>query len=264
MFDNRGMSTSPPSPPADTGTVHRVLHLLAAFAERERWSNADLSRHLGLPRGTTNRLLLLCKPAQFVEQDADGLYVPGPELYRLAGQLVSKMPLQRMAQPILDGLRDAIDETALLTLLVRNELKMFFALTAAPSHPMRYAIETNKLEPLAWGATGRTLLAWLTEEEVEQVIRRGEPSPLDGRPLDPVELRASLKAIRGKGTAVTHSQRTPQAYGIAAPFFDSEGKVRGNLAFTIPEFRFHQRDVPRLTKLLEQAARDLERRLGWK
>jgi DNA-binding IclR family transcriptional regulator len=258
------MSASPPAAPADTGTVHRVLRLLSAFAERERWSNAELSRHLGLPRGTTNRLLLLCKPAQFVEQDADGLYGPGPELYRLAGQLVSRMPLQRMAQPVLDGLRDAIDETALLTLLVRNELKMFFALTAAPSHPMRYAIETNKLQPLAWGATGRALLAWLTEEEIAEVIRRREPSPLDGRALDAAELRASLQAIREQGTAVTHSQRTPQAYGLAAPFFDREGQVRGNLAFTIPDFRFRRKDAPRLTKLLEEAARDLERRLGWR
>lgn len=257
------MSSLPAPPSPETGTVHRVLRLLAAFAERERWSNADLSRHLGLPRGTTNRLLLLCKPAQFVEQDADGLYVPGLELYRLAGQLVTQMPLNRIAGPVLERLRDATGETALLTLLVRNELKMFFSLTAAPAHPMRYAIETNRLQPLTWGATGRALLAWLSEEEVEEVIRRAEPSPLDGRPLDSAELRESLQSIREAGTAFTHSQRTPQAYGIAAPFFDGEGRVQGNLAFTIPEFRFKKRDLPRLVKLLEEAARELERRLGW-
>jgi DNA-binding IclR family transcriptional regulator len=141
--------------PADTGTVQRVLRLLSAFAERERWSNADLSRHLGLPRGTTNRLLLLCKPAHFVEQDEDGLYTPGIELYRLSGRLMAQMPINRIARPVLEALRDATDETAILTLLVRSDLKMFFSQTAAPSHPMRYAIETNRLQPLTWGATGR-------------------------------------------------------------------------------------------------------------
>ena len=78
-----------------------------------------------------------------------------------------------------------------------------------------------------WGATARALLAWLSEEEIEQVIHRSEPSPLDGRPLDALELRESLKTIRTQGAAVTRSQRTPRGNGIAAPFFDSEGVARG-------------------------------------
>ena len=257
------MNPVPVAPPADSGTVHRVLRLLSAFAERQRWSNADLSRHLGLPRGTTNRLLLLCKPAHFVDQDEDGMYVPGLELYRLAGQLNAQMPINRIAGPVLDKVRDQADETVLLTLLVRRELKMFFPLTAAPSHPMRYTIETNRLQPLAWGATGRALLAWLTDEEIEEVVRRAEPSPLDGRPLDGEELRQSLREIRKKGSAVTHSQRTPGAYGLAVPFFDSNGEVRGNVAFTVPDFRFKARKVPELLNLLQEAATELSRRLGW-
>jgi IclR family KDG regulon transcriptional repressor len=252
-----------PANPADTGTVHRVLRLLSAFGERERWTNAELSRHLGLTRGTTNRLLMLCKPAQFVEQDENGLYTPGVELYRLSGRLVTQMPVNRIAGPVLETLRDATDETAILTLLVRGELKMFFSQTAAPSHPMRYAIETNRLQPLTWGATGRALLAWLQPTEIEEAIRRSEASPLDGRPLDVEELRASLQCIRTDGYAVTHSQRTPDAYGVAVPLFDREGQVRGNLAFTIPDFRFRQRDVAKLVSLLKDAAEELTRRVGW-
>lgn len=247
----------------ETGTVHRVLRLLSVFAEKERWSFGDLSRRLNLPRGTTHRLLGLCKPLEFVDQDANGLYGPGLELYRLAGKLAGEMPVNHLARPLLDQLRDETNETVILTLLVRTELKMFFSLTAAPSHPMRYAIECNQLQPLGWGATGRILLAFLSEGEVEEVIRRAEPSPLDGRPLDAAELRASLEDIRRQGHAVTHSQRTPDACGLAVPFFDRAGQVRGNLTFTIPEFRYRKADAPRLLKLLAGASDELRRRLGW-
>jgi DNA-binding IclR family transcriptional regulator len=256
-------SESPPAGGADNGTVNRVLRLLARFAEKDRWGLNELSRSLNLPRGTTHRLLNLCKPLNFVSQDEDGHYMPGIELYRLAGRLASEIPINQIADPILQELRDQTDETVLLTLLVRNELKMFFSLSASPAHPLRYRIEKNRLEPLAWGATGRALLAFLSPQEIEEVVQRAEPSPLDGRPLDREDLLRSLETIRAGGYAASYAQRAPGAYGLAVPFFDARGEVRGNLTLTIPDFRFDPDKQDSLIALLRQAATTLSRRLGW-
>jgi DNA-binding IclR family transcriptional regulator len=254
-----------PSAEPDTGhgTVNRVLRILSGFAEKERWGLNELARSLNLPRGTTHRLLTLCKPLNFVAQDEDGHYMPGIELYRLAGRLASEMPINQVADPILQSLRDQTDETVLLTLLVRDELRMFFSLSASPAHPLRYRIEKNRLEPLAWGATGRALLAYLSAEEIEQVVRRREPSPLDGRPLDRDELLHALQAIRAEGYAASYAQRAPGAYGLAVPFFDARGDVRGNLTLTIPDFRFDPARQQALVGLLREGAATLTRRLGW-
>lgn len=259
----RRRKTTPGASSAETGTVNRVLRLLSAFGQKDRWAFSDLGRALNLPAGTMHRLLALCRPLSFVDQDDNGLYTPGLELYRLAARLAAEIPINRLAQPVLDRLRDHTNETAILTLLVRNDLKMFFSLTAAPADPMRYTIECNRLQPLGWGASGRSLLAFLSEAEIEEVIRRAEPSPLDGRPLDPAELRASLAEIQQQGTAVTHAQRTPHAWGLAVPFFDRGGQVRGNVAFTIPEFRYREENRKMLLDLLADGARDLSHQLGW-
>ena len=88
---------------------------------------------MNLPRASTHRLLNLCRPLNFVTQDEDGSYRPGLELCRLAGRLAVDMPINRIAAPILDTVRDGADETVILTLLVPSELKMFFSLTATPS-----------------------------------------------------------------------------------------------------------------------------------
>jgi IclR family KDG regulon transcriptional repressor len=252
-----------PASDADSGTVNRVLRILTRFAEKDRWGLNELSRSLNLPRGTTHRLLNLCKPLSFVTQDEDGQYMPGIELYRLAGRLASEIPVNQIAEPILQDLRDKTDETVLLTLLVRNELKMFFSLTASPAHPLRYRIEKNRLEPLAWGATGRALLAFLTPEEIEYVVARNEPSPLDGRAQDRQELLDALATIRETGFAASFAQRAPGAYGLAVPFFDAKGDVRGNLTLTIPDFRFSPDRQDVLVGLLRDAVATLTRRLGW-
>ena len=243
----------------DTGTVNRVLRILSCFAEKEAWGLNELARALDLPRASAHRLLNLCAPLNFIDRNEAGQYVPGVELYRMAGRLSADMPMHRLAQPVLDAIRDETDETVLLALLVRSELKMFFSLSASPSHPMRYAVDKNRLQPLSWGAPARTMLAHLGDEAVEEVIARGEPSPLDGRPLDTKELRKALKECLRDGYLCTYAQRSRDSWGIAAPFFGANGEVVGSINITVPDFRFATHSRERLGALVKEGARALGR-----
>jgi DNA-binding IclR family transcriptional regulator len=244
------------------GTVHRILRLLACFAERQQWTVNELAQHLDLPRPTVHRLVNLCKPLNFIDQRPDGRCEPGAGLHRLAGVLSANVPLHELARPVLHRIRDKTNETTFLTLLLRGELGMFFSLIASPNDPMRYAMETNHLWPLSWGAFGRSLLAFLSASEVEEVIRRAEPSPMDNRPLVASELKKSLKQIRELGYAHTYQQRTTRSHGIAAPFFSATGEVLGNIAVAIPDFRFGEHNFDELVELVSEGARELTTKLG--
>jgi IclR family transcriptional regulator, KDG regulon repressor len=246
----------------DTGTVSRILQLLDCFSERETWGVSELAQRLDLPRSTAHRLLNLCRAHDFVETDGRGAYAPGLAFYRLAGRLSVNMPLRRIALPLLTDFTRQFNEVSLLTVVDRHALKMFFAAKAEPSAPMRYVIETNTLGPLSWGATGRAILAHLTEAEIAEVIRRAEPSPGDGRPLNAKELRASLETIRAKGYAITQKQRTPEGVGIAVPFFDAAGHVAGNVGVTVPAFRFRRRSEPIFVRALTAMVTTISEAIG--
>jgi DNA-binding IclR family transcriptional regulator len=250
------------APTSETGTVARTLQLLVCFAEQTEWPLAALARRLALPRSTVHRLLNLARSEAFVDSDGSGVYRPGLALYRMAGRLAVEMPLRRIAQPLLDGFTRTYAESSLLTVLDRPALKMFFAAKADAPAQMRYVIAMNTLGTLAWGASGRSLLAFLTEAEIEAVIARGEPAPADGRPLDPRELRISLAEVRANGHAITHQQRTTEGVGMAAPFFDAAGEVAGNLAVTIPAFRFNRESVPEMVRSLTGMAGQVSAALG--
>lgn len=246
----------------DTGTVNRVLRILSCFAEKQEWGLNELARALELPRASAHRLLNLCMPLNFIDRNEAGQYVPGTQLYRMAGRLAADFPMHRIAQPILDAIRDETDETVLLALLVRGELKMFFSLSASPSHPMRYAVEKNRLQPLSWGAPARVMLAHLSEAEIEEVIARAEPSPLDGRPLDVKDLRKSLNRIRREGYLCTYAQRSRDSWGIAAAFFGANGEVAGSINITVPAFRFESHSQERLADLVRSGAAMMTSQLG--
>ncbi len=246
----------------DTGTVSRTLQLLGCLAEREVWGVSALSKRLNLPRSTVHRLLNLCRGQGFVDSAGSGHYGPGLALFRLAGRLSFQMPLRRIVLPLLTEFTQQFGETSLLAVVDRNELKVFFAAKAETSAPMRYVIETNTLGPLGWGASARATLAYMSEAEIAEVIRRAEPSPVDGRPLDPKELRKSLIDIRTKGYAITEKQRTPEGVGISVPIFDAADRVVGNIGVTVPTFRFRPRDEPILVRALEKMAATVSEALG--
>jgi IclR family KDG regulon transcriptional repressor len=246
----------------DIGTVSRTIQLLCCFGEREEWRVSELARRLNLPRSTAHRLLNLCRTRGFVDTDGRGTYCRGLGLYRLAGRLAFQMPLRRITLPLLTEFTLRFGETSLLTIVDRGAMKTFFAAKAEPAAPMRYVIEINKLEPLGWGATGLAILAYMSEAEIAEVIRRAEPSPADGRPLDAKKLLAALAEIRANGYAITKQQRTPEGVGIAVPFFDAANQVVGDVGVTVPTFRFRPQKKPTFVRALSAVAAKVSEALG--
>jgi len=52
-------------------------------------------------------------------------------------------------------------------------------------------------------------------------------------------------------------------HGLAAPFFDAQGKVRGSMMLAVPHPRFDPNHQIRHLQPLRQAAAELMRRSGW-
>jgi IclR family transcriptional regulator, KDG regulon repressor len=262
MSGQRLSRQSPPVSVAETGTVARALRLIECFAEVQEWPLNALAQRLGLPPSTTHRLLKLCSAQGFVASDGKGVYRPGLALYRLAGVLSHRFPVRQIALPLLERFTAEFAETALLTLIDRPALQMFFAAKSEPKAPMRYVIETDRLGPLSWGATGRSLLAHLTEPEIAAVLRRAEPSPANGAAFDPAALRAELAEIRRAGFAFSRGQRSPEGVAFAVPFFDAAGAVAGNVAVTVPGFRYTEANGRRFLAALRGMAVEMTRALG--
>lgn len=247
----------------ETGTVRRVLLLLSFLVDHPGASVNTIATHLNLPRSTVYRLLSMLKNDDFAAQHGeDGSFLAGAEMYRLAGRLRANVPYARFAEPLLAQLTSQFNETSILAILEREQLKMFYASTASPADPMRYNIVLNKLEPLVWGATARVLLAHLSPAEIERAIQRKERAPVDGRSINRSELNKSLAEIRQKGFALTHSHRTADAVGVAVPFFGADREVIGDVGFLIPEFRFAKYPLPMLVGALKAAAAEMSRQLG--
>jgi IclR family acetate operon transcriptional repressor len=140
---------------------------------------------------------------------------------------------------------------------------MMFVEIVESAHPLRYELQLNRWLPVHAGATGLAIMAFLPEEERRTIVARSRLDPVTERTIqDPVFLQRELERIRHRGYACTHGQRIPGAVGLAAPVWGPDGRVVGDVALTVPDYRFEPNSERRLGELLIRHAAQLTTALG--
>lgn len=264
--ENAGASATSAQEMSGAGTVTRVVKLLACLAEAEgdisiKW----LCQSLNLPASTVHRLLgLLIKEGIVERAPSRAMYGPGPEFMRIGSLVAAKVRIADLARPIMRVLAKESDETCVLLRYIPASRKVMALHAEYSSHPLRYQIDMYQPHSLLWGATGRAVLAFLTEPEIEAALKDNDRSPASGDRLPPkATLMKDLRDIRERGYALTHGQKIEGAVGLAAPLFNSERCAIGCLSITMPKARFSQKGHAKLAGLLLASAAKLNRGMGF-
>jgi len=251
------------SPEGSVGTVARTIDLLRYFAEYDQATIRSLSSTLGQAPSTCHQLLHLLAREGMVEHDVEERrYRLGAAFMRIAILVFSGYRIRALAQPLLRKIVENTGETALLCLYQPLSGTMIFADKAESTHLLRYNLPLNRPSSLLWGASGRSILAFLEASEIERLFAQEQVSPASGEPKPPLSLlHEELAAIRHRGYAVTRGQKIPGAIGINAPFFD-HGVVVGNVGITMPESRLVPSDIEHYAACICTAAKQLTEMLA--
>ncbi|HEV7265475.1 MAG TPA: IclR family transcriptional regulator [Falsiroseomonas sp.] len=249
---------------AGVSVVSRVVGLLRSFAEAgASVSIKELSSELGLAPSTLHRLLEQLIESGMIERAPHRRYRVSAEFSRIGALAARKTGVLRLARPVLEEVARETAETCMLGMLLPQTLTMMFVDKAPAAQPLPYEIRMHRNRSLLWGATGLCMLAWLRPQELEDVLARGELSPVNGRspPVGAV-LAERLARIRARGYAITRGEQTRGAVGMAAPVFGLQGRIVADLCITLPQARFGTGDEPRFARLLMERATRLSGVMG--
>jgi DNA-binding IclR family transcriptional regulator len=245
------------------GAGARIVRVLQCVAEGQgEFTLRPLAKRLQLPSTTVHRLLQLLVKLDMIERTDTDAYRPGRELYRMASRLVQRFDVQTMARPILLSLWTEWQETCSICLYVPAERTAKVVDTIASPHPLRYVLEISSNVALAWGSLGHSILAYLSDDEIDGILSHSKRGPLSGAPAPTrIELRKELAAIRRRRYAVYENRTTLNIAGMAAPFFGPTGSVMGCVAVMMPASRskIHNR---RLAAAIVLAAKQVTTALG--
>lgn len=244
------------------GAVGKAMAILTFLAEQDgKGGVREMAQELNLAKSTVHRLLQGLKSDGFVHFDPETRrYTLGVELYRFASLVLQRVNSLDMARSVMEEAVRECNETLLLGIYNPAHRKMMFAVKVDCDHPVRYVIEVGSLLPVHQAASGKGILAWLPDEEVDMVV---EQLQQEGQQVDRAALKEELHSIRQRGYAISRSQRISGAVGIAAPVFRVGGALLGDLVLTIPEFRYRDDMEQPLALFLMEKAVKLSRLLGF-
>ena len=246
------------------GPIARSVKLLQYLGEHGRTTIKDASAALSLAPSTVHRLFDLLGKENIVEHDqVERDYRIGPEFFRLAAKVFERYDVRMLAMPLLHEIVEACDETCMLGLYLPNVGKMTFAAKIDSSRALRYQVPLNTQISVFWGASGRSIIAFLPKEHVDRIYAQEGAAPASGEAVPSRrKLDKELAEIRKNGVAFSRGQKIPGAAGIGAPVFGASGAVIGSLAATVPAADLNTKKEKQIRSLVKTKSAELSLRLG--
>lgn len=212
-----------PGDPEFMTSLARGLAVMRCVAEAQRpMSIADLSRRTDISRTAVRRCLYTLKLLGYVACGEQG-YTVRREALHLGHPYLSLNALAARAQPLLDGLRDALGESCSLGVLEEDGL--YYVARSEAARIMSVGLRVGSRLPLYPTSMGRVLLSGQSAEEQEAYLARVELRSLTSRTqTDRTKLLSLIKAAAVDGFAIIDQELELGLRSIAVPVFD-RGKL---------------------------------------
>lgn len=248
-------------------TVLKSLDVLDCLAAaRQPLSAPKIAKLCRMSRPTAYRLLTTLMGRGYVMVDEDYNYSLGTKILVLARVVLDTMNLPKLAQPYLHELSQLSQETAFMSILDGVNI-LYIAKEESPqvqdsqAFQMRSNVGTRL--DLHSSAMGKAILANLPPAEGHTLLSRLNLTRYTDQTLtDRNALIRELEQIRQQGYAIDNCEGDDWVRCVAAPVYDSSGRVLGAISIAGPAHRMTLDYIQQLSGDVVRVTQALSRQLG--
>jgi DNA-binding IclR family transcriptional regulator len=255
-----GPGLRPPSYPIES--VDNALKLILLLGQQSTIRMSEASRYLGVASSTAHRILAMLQYRGFARQDpATKEYRPGPALTRIAFALFGRIDIQGTAAPVIKDLSERLRESVHVGMLDGPTVRFIAAAEGPPA--VRVATRLTRTMPAHCSATGKAMLAQLTQTDLHQLLPEEDLERMTRYSISSrTELEAELSRIRDRGYATSREESEEGVTSVAVVIpFDGPG-MRIALSAAAPLHRLSTSQYPLVAAILREAAGDLAHQLS--
>ena len=254
-------TTAHPTPDTGSGiqVIDRAVALMDALARANgSQSLKQLAPETGLSPSTAFRILAALSAHGLVTRDAASHYQLGPRLPQWAARAPAAQDLRALARPIMERLRDTLQETVNLT--VRQGDEVVYVERAISPRMMRVEQVIGSRAPLHVTAVGKLMLGEDGRAAVTDYARRAGLRPYTINTLDtPAKLLANINQSLARGYALDDEEAELGVGCIGALIRDATGAAVAGLSVSAPR----ERRQDAWATLVTGAAAEISAALGY-
>lgn len=178
-------------------------------------------------------------------------------MIRIGAKVANTTPLQSITKPFLKTLAEKYEETICLLMLRKDKKQIFWADKVNGPKPLQYIIPIGEMQPIPYGGSGKTILAFLENDLIEEILNDEKFASTEKE-----SILTQLQHIRNEKVTSTVSERLEGSTGIASPIFNHENHPVGSLLLTAPTPRVTPDVVKNASVDIRDAAKEISSILG--
>jgi IclR family pca regulon transcriptional regulator len=243
-------------------SLARGLAVIRGFSREKRTMTiAQLSQKTGIPRAAVRRCLYTLERLGYVASDGGRNFSLRPKLLGLGHAYLSSTPLVVTAQPFLDRVSDAVNESCSLAILEGDDI--LYVARSLTSRIISVTLNVGSRLPAYCTSIGLVLLAHLPPQECKAYLARAELKRYTDRTITSrAALLELFEEVRSQDYAVADNMMEIGVRSIAVPVRDTVGAVVAGMNVIIQSGRGTVREMKSLyLPHLRAAARDLSAQL---
>jgi len=191
--------------------------------ERTRLTVTEAATLTGQSPAAARRCMRTLEAIGYLSYDGK-FYRPTPRFARFATAYTAVDPLPRLAEPLLDRLRERLDESASVSVLDGDDV--LFVARSEAHHLVATGQRVGARLPVSLSAAGRVLLAGVAAGDREALVRGGIRGRMSPKAMsDPEAILAEVRAGRERGYCLTDEEVEIGLRAVAVPVTDASGRI---------------------------------------
>ena len=206
-------------------SLARGLSVIRAFdKQHSHLTVSEIATRVGISRAAARRFLMTLEDLGYVGVNNGQRYFLRPQILTLGYSYLSSLKVGEHVQQLLKRTTEATGRSCSLVVLDGDEV--VFVAREISYQPLQMYIRTGDRLPAYATSTGKVLLAFLGDKELDAALAGMNMTSLTEKTTtDPERLKKEILGVREDGYAVAESETAPGITSVAVPVRNRDNKV---------------------------------------
>lgn len=212
-------------------SVDRALRIIEFLAENPTGAGiTEISKSLGLSKGTVHRLISTLKERDFAYQSSN------TQLYRLSYKILylyncisNNIDMFKVSRPIIRKFADKVDATVHLATLDEKRSNIVYIDRIEPMNSQKLFVMSSRVgkkAPCYCTAAGKMLLSQYSDDEIRDIMKGEEYKTYTDKTIKNIdEFLEEIHKVRKQGYALDENEYDHGIICISIPIYNSNGKI---------------------------------------
>ncbi|RGY59726.1 IclR family transcriptional regulator [Fusobacterium ulcerans] len=189
---------------------------------KESATQADISKDLGIPKATTNRLLSVLTELKYLNLEGRE-YKIGEKFYFFSNKHERYTLIKNIAYPYREELSLKFKETFKISVLDEDKIRSIGKVES--SDFIKISVSENAIFPLHAGAASKLLICQLSEGRLNKLLEKTLPKYTENTITDREELKRELLKININKLSFDNMEHSVNIRAVAVPILDSKNRI---------------------------------------